>query len=314
MAGRSILSQSTRQMMRAALEQHPLSWRWPSWLESLWIDMMALGGILAWYILDSLQLSLAVLALTGGIYGACFLMARQGGWIPLEPPVITLDTTPSRKLTVLNQRLKAENLGIKTEFYITRRFQPMLWPSEQERQSIAALNIVGWYVAPCDEADGDYNDVLSHNDSLRIGIGNVIGHGLASGLTRLMGQTIMRTLLARSEAEADTQFFLNSLKRIGFHNAQRINYVPTMLLTLLNHKEDIPTLNNQQEDVLVIRTKASLEQVDTVNLGCPIALEENIDGLKRLCHITKTNHQLSAQTAQKVKPLMINGMRRHIRN
>lgn len=341
MPGVTIHAQTTSQILSAVLDHRPLIWSWPNSVESLWAFVWALtGGMLAWYVRRPLRLSMAVVALAGGIYIICLLMMLLGGWIPLVPPIIALGATASTAITVLNQRLKIENLRIKTELDVTRQLQQMILPPERELQAITDLDISG-YMDPCDEVGGDYYDVLSHKGHLKIGIGDVTGHGLESGLIMIMVQTAVRTLL--EVEEPDREKFLNILNRAIYRNVQRINCDKTMTLSLLDYIEGTLYLSGQHEDVLVVRADGTLEQIDTVDLGFPIALEEDIEdfisqtqielnsgdlvvlytdgiteamnddrelyGLQRLCDIIKENHTLSATA---VKECVIDDVRKHI--
>ncbi|MCP4109582.1 MAG: PAS domain S-box protein, partial [Desulfobacteraceae bacterium] len=99
-----------------------------------------------------------------------------------------------------NEELKTENLRMSTELDVTRRLQQMILPTPDELQQIEGLDIVG-YMKPAAEVGGDYYDVLRHNGSVKIGIGDVTGHGLESGVLMLMTQTAVRTLLTSGEKD-----------------------------------------------------------------------------------------------------------------
>ncbi|MBT9315941.1 CHASE2 domain-containing protein [Leptothoe spongobia] len=342
MPGVEIHAQSTSQILSAVLDNRSLIWVWPTPFEALWVIAWAgIGSILAWYIRHPWRLSLAVLGVAVGLYVFCFLLMLRGGWIPLVPPVIALGVAASTTITILNQKLKTENLRIKTELDITRRLQKMILPPEHELQVIEDLDIAG-YMDPCDDVGGDYYDVVSgHNGHLKIGIGDVTGHGLESGLIMIMVQTAVRTLL-----ESDTtkpEEFLSALNRSIYHNVQRINSDKTMTLSLLDYKQGTLYLSGQHEDVLIVRANGSLEQIDTVNLGFPIALEEDIDdflahtqihletddvvvlytdgitesrnmeremyGLNRLCDVIMNTYQ---RTAQEIRAAVIQDVANHI--
>ena len=77
---------------------------------------------------------------------------------------------------------------------IDQRLQHMLLPTGEELQQIQALDIA-CYMEPSDEVGGDYYDVLQHNGQIKIGIGDVTGHGLESGVVMLMTQAIVRALV-----------------------------------------------------------------------------------------------------------------------
>jgi CHASE2 domain-containing sensor protein len=283
MAGVLIHAHATSQILSAVLDNRSLIWAWPMAIEGLWILGWALaGGMLAWYIRQAWRLSLAVLGVAAGMYLLCLVAMFQGGWLPLVPGIIALGATASSTITVLNQRLKNENLRIKTELDITRRLQQMILPPQTELSAIQELDIAG-YMDPCDEVGGDYYDVLSHNGHLKIGIGDVTGHGLESGLIMIMVQTAVRTLLESDEADA--QKFLNLLNKAIYRNVQRTQCNRTMTLSLLDYKNGKLSMSGQHEDVLIVRANGELEKIDTVDLGFPIALEEDIEDFINQTHI-----------------------------
>ncbi len=65
------------------------------------------------------------------------------------------------------------------------------WLASEELAAVQDLEIAG-YMEPAAEVGGDYYDVLCHEGVVTIGIGDVTGHGLESGLLMLMAQTAVR--------------------------------------------------------------------------------------------------------------------------
>ncbi len=148
--------------------------------------------------------------------------------------------------------------------------------AQTDDQKMPGVEIHAGYMDPCDDVGGDYYDVIaSPQGNLKIGIGDVTGHGLESGLIMIMVQTTVRTLLESKETKPER--FLSALNRSMYYNVQRINSDKTLTLNLLDYNQGTLYLSGQHEDVLVVRADGSLEQIDTVNLGFPIALEEDID-------------------------------------
>jgi len=96
--------------------------------------------------------------------------------------------TANQEITQLNERLKEENLRMGAELNIAKQLQQMVLPKEEELQQIEGLDIAG-FMEQADEVGGDYYDVLEHNGQIKIGIGDVTGHGLESGVLMLMVQT-----------------------------------------------------------------------------------------------------------------------------
>ena len=112
----------------------------------------------------------------------------------------------NREIMALNKQLKAENLRMETELDVARQLQQMLLPREEELQKIEGLDIAG-FMKPADEIGGDYYDVLQHNGHVKIGIGDVTGHGLESGIVMLMTQMGVRTLLTSNETFQSSFFY-----------------------------------------------------------------------------------------------------------
>lgn len=177
------------------------------------------------------------------------------------------------EIRLLNQRLQSENLRMSAELAITRQIQQLILPKEQELSQIPDLEIAG-YMEPAEEVGGDYYDVLYQDGSVKIGIGDVTGHGLESGMLMLMVQTAIRTLLESQEKDAAR--FLNILNRVVYHNTQRMNCDKTLTLALLDYSAGTLRLSGQHEEVLLVRANGEIESIDTMNLGLPIGLVEEI--------------------------------------
>jgi sigma-B regulation protein RsbU (phosphoserine phosphatase) len=131
------------------------------------------------------------------------------------------------------KRLEAENLRLSTELDITRRLQQMLLPTEEELSHIDGLDIAG-FMNPADEVGGDYYDVLQHKGNVKIGIGDITGHGLESGVLMLMVQTSVRTLLSNNET--DSVKFLNAINQTLDKNLQRMGCEKNLTLVLVDYQ------------------------------------------------------------------------------
>jgi serine phosphatase RsbU (regulator of sigma subunit)/CheY-like chemotaxis protein len=235
----------------------------------------------------------------------------------------------NQQITTLNERLKAENMRMQAELDVARRLQQMVLPTKKELERIDGLDIAG-FMEPADEVGGDYYDVLEHNGRVKIGIGDVTGHGLESGVLMLMVQTAVRSLLI-SEI-TDSEVFLNRLNRIIYENVQRMNSDKNLTLSLLDYQNGILQITGQHEYVLRIDKESSVEVIDTFDLGFSIGIEDDIadfvshkeislqpgegivlytDGiteaqnpdkkmyeLERLCEVIRRNGHLSAKEIQ----------------
>jgi PAS domain S-box-containing protein len=177
------------------------------------------------------------------------------------------------EISKLNEQLKEENLRMSAELDIARRLQKMILPPAEELQQIQGLEIVG-YMQPADEVGGDYYDVLKENGVIHIGIGDVTGHGLESGVLMLMTQTAIRTLI--EHGETDPVAFVNTLNRTIYKNAQRMGADKTLTFALIDYQNGQLKIVGQHEEMLIVRHDGQVERMDTIDLGFPIGLEEEI--------------------------------------
>jgi predicted ATPase/serine phosphatase RsbU (regulator of sigma subunit)/tRNA A-37 threonylcarbamoyl transferase component Bud32 len=184
----------------------------------------------------------------------------------------------NQSITLLNEQLKSENLRMGAELAITRQIQQMILPKAQELNQIEQLDIAG-FMEPAEEVGGDYYDVLYQNGVVKIGIGDITGHGLESGVLMLMVQTAVRTLFAAQET--DPTRFLSTLNRVIYDNIQRMNSTRNLSLILLDYEGDRLRFSGQHEDFLILRADGSIEQFDTDSLGFPIGLIEDISSFVR---------------------------------
>lgn len=246
----------------------------------------------------------------------------------------------NEEITRLNDRLKAENIRMAAELAVTRQLQQMILPKESELDSIEQLDISG-FMESATEVGGDYYDVLQQEGRIKIGIGDVTGHGLESGVLMIMVQTAVRTLLINNET--DPVKFLNVLNRTIYDNVQRMNSDKNLTLVVLDYQEGRLRLSGQHEEIIMVRAGGILERIDTVDLGFPLGLIENIDdfvsytdvqlnpgdvvvlytdgiteaenmngeqyGLERLCEAIKQNWQGSAA---EIRQAAIADVRQHI--
>lgn len=173
----------------------------------------------------------------------------------------------------LSKRLESDNMRMKAELDWTREIQKMILPKQQDLAQAADLEIAE-FMQPANDIGGDYYDILCHEDRVKIGIGDVTGNGLESGLLMLMVQTAIRTLLTSNET--DTTKFLATLNRAVYHSVQRMDSDKNMSLCLLDYHQGKIRISGQHEEMLVVRRGGLIQRVDTADLGFPIGLEEDI--------------------------------------
>ncbi len=169
--------------------------------------------------------------------------------------------------------LQADNLRMRKELEMLRQMQRMILPTSEELNAIEGLEIAG-YMEPADEVGGDYYDVLYTDGLVTIAIGDVTGHGLESGIVMVMTQTAVRTL--KEIRELDPVKFLDALNRTIYKNVRRMNSEKNLTLVVLTYSEGKISISGQHEEIIVVRNGGDIERVNTINLGFPIGLDEEI--------------------------------------
>jgi len=243
-------------------------------------------------------------------------------------------------ITALNERLQSENIRMSAELSVAKQLQQMVLPKKEELAQIKELDIVA-FMEPADEVGGDYYDILEHNGHLKIGIGDVTGHGLESGVLMLVLQTAVQSLL--ESGITDSEQFLNIINRIIYNSVRRMKTKKNLTLSLLDYKDGKLRVTGQHEEIFVVRQGGELERIDTLHLGFVVGLvpdtgdfvshldiqlqpgdgivlytdgvtearntEEEFYGVERLCQAVSQNWH---RTAKEIQQFVIADMRKHI--
>ncbi len=179
----------------------------------------------------------------------------------------------NRKLARLTKQLEDENLRLNAEVEVTRKLQKFLLPTMDELLKVEAMDIA-CFMEPAEEVGGDYYDVLQHDDGVLIAIGDVTGHGLESGMVMLMVQMGIRTLLSSNETDAG--LILSALNQAIIGNVARMNADKSLSLAMLYCQNGKVRLTGQHEEIIVVRKGGQIECIDTIDLGFPIGLVDDI--------------------------------------
>jgi len=177
------------------------------------------------------------------------------------------------EIAKLNDRLTSENLRLGAEIEVARQIQMMVLPTKDELGGIHELEIAA-FMEPADEVGGDYYDVLQLDDRVKIGIGDVTGHGLESGVLMLMVQSIAVALQERGPS--DPRQFLVALNSAICRNIKRTKTDKHLTLSFLDFEANKVTLSGQHEELIILKEDGQCDIVDTVDLGFPIGLDEDI--------------------------------------
>ncbi|MEG4086835.1 SpoIIE family protein phosphatase [Microcoleus sp. POL10_C6] len=180
----------------------------------------------------------------------------------------------NQEIITLNEKLQEDNLRLGAELNVARQIQQMILPNPEELE-IDGLDIAA-YMESADEVGGDYYDVLQIDGVVTLAIGDVTGHGLESGILMLMAQTSVRTL--QEIRGLDPVRFLDVLNRTLYKNVKRMNSEKSLTLAILSYSEGLISISGQHEETLVVRKNGEVERIDTMDLGFPIALDDDIAG------------------------------------
>ena len=246
----------------------------------------------------------------------------------------------NEEITLLNKRLCSENIQMSSKLKILHQMQQLILPTTEELKKIDSLDIAG-YMEAADELGGDYYDVLTGDNTITIGIGDVTGHGLESGILMVMTQAAICTL--KQQGENDPLKFLDTLNRTIYYNVKRMNSERNLSLAIINYFKGNVCISGQHEEVIVVRENGDVELIDTIDLGLPIGIDRDIRafidhtlitlypgdgivlytdgiteardvdknqyGIKRLCQVISTNWHLESE---KIRDIVIRDLKKFI--
>ncbi len=227
---------------------------------------LSLGRFFSQWVIRPLRL----LGLAAQSFAAGDLSARA--------PVVTDDElgVVAQVFNEMADQVQTRTELLQAELNVARKLQQMILPRGQELEAVNPFDIAVFMEAAT-EVGGDYYDVLTYQDALIIGIGDVTGHGLESGVLMIMVQMAIRTLLTSEELNLNTLRILQILNQSVYDNLQRMGSDRNLTLSLLKYEKGELTIAGQHEQVLWLRAGQELERIDTWPLGMFIGLEPDID-------------------------------------
>jgi len=179
----------------------------------------------------------------------------------------------NQEITILNDRLKVQNMRIISELDLTRKIQHMLLPKNREIKKIIGLHTAGVMEA-AEEVGGDYYDVLSHKSRGKIGMGDVTGYKWESGVLMIMFQRAFRTWLADNEPEQVK--ILSVINSVIYGNVHPMKFDKNASLALLEYQQGMLKLSGQHEEMIVVLCNGCVERFDRIDFGFPIGLDAEI--------------------------------------
>ncbi|MDX2240202.1 MAG: EAL domain-containing protein [Leptolyngbyaceae cyanobacterium bins.302] len=134
-------AQKTSQILSTILDDRPLIWFWADGVEALWFLVWAgIGGVLGWRLRHPLYLGLAGFLGVGGIFGVCYLLFLQAGWIPFVPGAIAFVGTGIAMVAyrLLHDALHDELTGLPNRTFFVNQLQWIL--NQRNRSAFSKFN------------------------------------------------------------------------------------------------------------------------------------------------------------------------------
>jgi len=179
----------------------------------------------------------------------------------------------TNSIQALNDKLQKENESLGAELDIAMELHKKVLPSPGSLEEFTGLD-VGYFSRLCVEVGGDYVDAIHMGGQHVLAIGDVSERGLETDLFMFNMRTGLRSLL---EAGVSPEDCISHLNRIACEYGKVMHYDKHMTLSLLAVNDNgTMTLTGQHEDAVIVRAAGNVEIIDTVSLGLPLGLMEDI--------------------------------------
>ena len=149
-----------------------------------------------------------------------------------------------------------------SEMDLARKIQTVLLPSETRFRDYE----VSAMMVPASTVGGDYYDIIRTDGSDWVLIGDVSGHGVTAGLTMMMIQTAIRTVILGGgpQAELTPAQVLSKVNNAVRGNLQKVDQDHYMTITGLQLEGGSVRYSGLHQDILVYRAAArAVERVQT---------------------------------------------------
>jgi serine phosphatase RsbU (regulator of sigma subunit) len=133
---------------------------------------------------------------------------------------------------------------------------------------------------PAEEVGGDFYDFRANGDGAWLGVGDVTGHGVTSGLIMMMAQSMFTTICEQSNGHTTPSQFVSLLNRAMFYNLRsRLDQDRFMTLVVAKIRSDGEmTYAGAHTDLLIYR--AANKHVDRLATdGLWLGIESDIAAL-----------------------------------
>lgn len=182
--------------------------------------------------------------------------------------------TAYNEIKNLNDQLQTDNRRMKIELDLIRHLQQMLLPEKNELDKINKWQISA-FMQPADEISGDYYDIIPHKKKLILGIGDVTGHGLESGVIMIMLHTALRSLV--SVGESDPQHIYLTMNDFLYRNIKRMKANKMITLLIASVSENIINFTGYHDEPFIVTKNGQTKLISTMQHGIPIGIKSHIE-------------------------------------
>jgi serine phosphatase RsbU (regulator of sigma subunit) len=184
----------------------------------------------------------------------------------------SMNETLEQQVAQRTQELKRAHDDLWGEMDLARKIQTVLLPQDTRARECE----IGAKMVPADAVGGDYYDILDVDGADWVLIGDVSGHGVTAGLSMMMVQTAVRSMVAGYGADGLAPAQL--VTRVNAAVAQSMEKMAPyqyMTIAALRIKGGVVTFAGLHEEIMVYRVKTKVvERFQTQ--GMWIGLVENV--------------------------------------
>ncbi len=256
-----------------------------SYYAGLMLIIMAVNMLLAWRPIHSLANGILVISLyavfniyadkpfdvkvlVNNVYflGSTIVITAAFSWVRFR--LVLSEYLLRSQLESANQSLddsRAEVLRARDalwgEMQLAKMIQTALLP---EKASIGQYDVAALMI-PADSVGGDYYDIIdAPNGEKWIGIGDVSGHGVDSGLIMMMAQTaIQATVQQRGELRPSE--VLGQANRVIKENIARLGTDRYMTMILFRLERDHMLVAGKHTDIMIYRHQSGKVEIIATN-------------------------------------------------
>jgi sigma-B regulation protein RsbU (phosphoserine phosphatase) len=159
------------------------------------------------------------------------------------------------------RRERAERERLVRELELAERIQTSILPRHPQVPGLDIATVM----LPATEVGGDYFDVLPMVDGCMMGIGDVAGHGLNTGLVMLMLQSAVSTAVALKPDLTPTDAYL-AVNRVLYENIRnRLLQDEHVTLALIRYRTNGHlTIAGAHDDILIFRARTGEVEIVTL--------------------------------------------------